>query len=123
MKTKAVAAACLAVAAFAVAVAGLVSAGGSPSDSSGHRSTLPAAVLEELPLARISPAPAAETAYVLMEYDGQIAVYVSGDEKTPVLLTGILTSSLRKTDRELLQEGIPARGDEELAKLLEDFGS
>lgn len=123
MKSNAVAAAGLAVAAFAFAVAVLVSGDGGTSESSGRGNPLSAAFLEEMPLARISPAPEAETVYILREYDGQIAVYVTGDEKEPVLLTGILTSSLRKTDRELLAEGIPARGDEELAKLLEDFGS
>ena len=122
MKRQAVAAVCLAVTAIALAVTLLVS-GGSPPDTSNHGSALAASVLEEMPLARISAAPSAQTVYVLREYEGQIAVYVSGDTENPVLLTGILTSSLRKTDRELLQEGISARGDEELAKLLEDFGS
>lgn len=61
--------------------------------------------------------------YILREYDGQIAVFVPQNEDIPVSLTGILTSTLRQSDRDELQRGIYVSGDNDLARLLEDFSS
>ncbi|MCD8052206.1 MAG: hypothetical protein LUE89_11110 [Clostridiales bacterium] len=58
--------------------------------------------------------------YELRSVDGEICVFRSGDLLTH---TGVLTASLPREDRALLEAGIPAESDQELASLLEDLCS
>ncbi|NLM61414.1 MAG: hypothetical protein GX193_04990 [Clostridiales bacterium] len=61
--------------------------------------------------------------YLLKDTSGYIGIYSMDDPDTPQTVTEIVTSKLRQADAEMLKEGIVAVGEEELAKLLEDFGS
>lgn len=61
--------------------------------------------------------------YLLKDTSGFIGIYTLDDPDTPKEVTEIVTGKLRRADAEMLKEGIVARGEEELAKLLEDFGS
>ena len=63
-----------------------------------------------------------DAAYVVGSYNGNVAVYVSG-QKAPQTVTNIPLSSLRETDRQSVESGIPVGSYEELQQLLEDFGS
>ncbi|MCD8353936.1 MAG: hypothetical protein LUC47_06455 [Clostridiales bacterium] len=58
--------------------------------------------------------------YELRSVDGEICVFRSGDLLTH---TGVLTASLPREDRALLEAGIGAKSDQELASLLEDLCS
>ena len=61
-------------------------------------------------------------AYILKEENGYVAVFSSKDSRM-LELTSIPVSTLRKTDRILLETGIAADSRESLLKLLEDFNS
>lgn len=61
-------------------------------------------------------------AYILKERNGYVAVFSSNDSEL-VNITSIPVSSLRQTDRMLLQSGITADSRETLLKLLEDLNS
>lgn len=66
---------------------------------------------------------AAQTAiplYELRSVDGEICVFRSGSLLTH---TGVLTATLPREDRALLEAGISAETDQELASLLEDLCS
>lgn len=63
------------------------------------------------------------TQYVLREYEGHVGVFAPGSAGKPQDLTEIETSSLRASDRKLLQGGIPVSSRDELLSLLEDLGS
>ena len=58
--------------------------------------------------------------YELRGVDGEICVFRSGSLLTH---TGVLTASLPREDRALLEAGIAAHSDQELASLLEDLCS
>ena len=64
-----------------------------------------------------------EVRYVLKAADGQVGIYDPADMEKPKTLTGIAVSKLRAADAAQLAQGIEVAGDEELARLLEDFGS
>ena len=61
--------------------------------------------------------------YVVMDYNGKLAVFAPTDVNTPEIITTIETDLLRRTDKELFMTGVPVYSDEELCRLLEDFGS
>ena len=61
--------------------------------------------------------------YYLRACDGYVAVYADGRARSPVTVTDIETSQLRRTDRALLDNGIPVTDRRELLFLLEDLGS
>lgn len=61
--------------------------------------------------------------YILKLYQGRVAVFDARQTKTPVQTTEIYEETLRNYDRELLTTGIPVSGEQELLRLLEDFGS
>ena len=63
-----------------------------------------------------------ELSYVLGEAEGRVAVYQADAPDSPLLVTGIDLSSLRRGDRELIAAGLPVESREELARLLEDLG-
>lgn len=60
----------------------------------------------------------AELGYVLTDYEGVIGVY-HGDAL--ILLTDVRLDTLRRADRELLEEGIEVDTYEALMRLLQDF--
>ena len=64
-----------------------------------------------------------ESAYLLGEMDGNVAVFDGDGSLPPLAVTGIEMDSLRKRDRELIAAGLPVATKEELAQLLEDLGS
>jgi len=59
--------------------------------------------------------------YTLRVYDRGVAVFY-GDEAVPVMETDIMLSSLRKADRERLENGITVEKYADVLGLLEDFG-
>ena len=123
MMNKNTVAACGLVAILAILIVGLVAGGIRPASTSVSQDTQSIILPTEDLSVQASLSPSEERQYILREFDGQIAVFVPDDSFNPIILTGILTSSLPKADREQLQLGIVVAGDEELAKLLEDFGS
>jgi len=54
--------------------------------------------------------------------EGVVAIFREGGD-VPEVLTGILTDTLPEYDREQLAGGIWVDSEEELLRLLEDFGS
>ena len=86
-----------------------------------------AAAWQTLPWARADAGGAAaveagETAteFLLTDRNGEVCVYAG---ETLISSTGIPVRSLPRQDREDLDKGIRARGERELAALLEDFGA
>lgn len=86
-----------------------------------------AAAWRRLPWARADAGGAAaveagETAteFLLTDRNGEVCVYAG---ETLISSTGIPVRSLPRQDREDLEKGIRARGERELAALLEDFGA
>ena len=86
-----------------------------------------AAAWQTLPWARADAGGAAaveagETAteFLLTDRNGEVCVYAG---ETLLSRTGIPVRSLPRQDREDLEKGIRARGERELAALLEDFGA
>ena len=61
--------------------------------------------------------------FTLAQHDGCVAVYSASDRENPLLVTDISLSSLRKTDRELIERGIAVSSHDEILGLLEDLGS
>jgi hypothetical protein len=59
-----------------------------------------------------------EARFLVTRYNDKIAVYENGEL---MRIVEVEFDSLRKEDRDLLQEGIPAHTQEELAQVLEDF--
>ena len=62
-------------------------------------------------------------ALMLGAWEGSVAVFDRGDTGTPLRVTDIELSSLRATDRALVEHGIPVASREALQALLEDLGS
>ena len=62
-------------------------------------------------------------AYFLRESGGYVAVFSDRRSREPLKITPIETNRLRRTDRLLLRDGIPAGDSGELLHLLEDLGS
>ncbi len=60
--------------------------------------------------------------FIVKEYDGLIGIFVPG-ENLPTELTKIETKYLPNADRMELKKGIFTENSEELAMILEDFGS
>lgn len=60
--------------------------------------------------------------YILSGYNGLVAVYLPGEE-TPSYVTETPVSFLPSADREALANGMPVYSEEELTRLLEDYGS
>jgi hypothetical protein len=61
--------------------------------------------------------------YLLKEVSGYVGIFSPEDTETPQSITQIALSKLREADARMFREGIIVKGEEELAKLLEDFGS
>lgn len=68
---------------------------------------------------------AAEAApqYLLKLHQGRVAIFDARQTEVPVETTEIPEETLRNYDRELLTAGIPVSSEQELLRLLEDFGS
>ncbi len=60
--------------------------------------------------------------YYVREYQGHIGVF-EGEEQIPVQELDVEVSSLPKTDQLLLAKGLTASTKQELARILEDYGS
>lgn len=61
--------------------------------------------------------------YLIKEVSGFLGIFLPEDTENPQLITGIAISKLREADARMFKEGIIVKGEEELARLLEDFGS
>lgn len=70
-----------------------------------------------------SDAKSGADSYILMAYGGRIAVFSASDPGIPITVTGISVSSLRESDRQLIEEGIALETQAQVAQLLEDLGS
>jgi len=64
-----------------------------------------------------------EKRYILKNVSGFIGIFEAEDPEVPKMVTGIVVSKLRAADAEMLSGGILVNGEDELARLLEDFGS
>lgn len=62
------------------------------------------------------------TGYVLKEYKGRLAIFKDNSD-IPFEVFDIFTSSLPQSDRELLKNGISAKSETELSKLVSDYTS
>ena len=62
-------------------------------------------------------------ALMLGAWQGSVAVFDRGDPAAPISVTDIELSSLRATDRALIERGMPVESEEALLSLLEDLGS
>lgn len=60
--------------------------------------------------------------YILSGYEGMVAVFLPGSEQ-PSYVTDAPVSCLPAADRKILTEGLPVFSEEELTRLLEDYGS
>ncbi len=72
-------------------------------------------------LTREKPAP--EETLRLGAWQGSVAVFAGGDSGAPTRVTDIDLSTLRATDRALIERGYPVESEEALQALLEDLGS
>lgn len=72
---------------------------------------------------RVSAVSAYAGKYVVRDYGGRLAVYLSDRPDTPAYLLDVYTSALPEADRTALEKGIILQTDEELSRLLEDYGS
>lgn len=61
--------------------------------------------------------------FTLKIQDGVLVVFNEADDLRPIIVTDIFASTLRHSDREMLERGIVANGEVELLTLLEDFSS
>lgn len=66
---------------------------------------------------------AASARYYLRPCEGYVAVYGGVKQRSPLSVTAIEVSNLRRTDKAMLERGIPASDRTELLELLEDLGS
>lgn len=73
--------------------------------------------------AGITCARASNEAYVVMEYNGSVAVFTFPDLSTPAEITDIRVNTLPGKDIDSLKKGIAVLSDESLFRLLEDFSS
>lgn len=64
----------------------------------------------------------AQRVYILREYEKMVAIYAPGTQE-PMEVTDIPADSLPYADQVKLREGLVVYGSEELAQVLEDFGS
>lgn len=64
---------------------------------------------------------ASQTQYLLKDYGGRLAVYRPGED-TPIKVYEVYTHLLPETDLENLRTGIGLETEEDLDRLLEDFG-
>lgn len=112
---------CLAVTCFfAVLVAlALIYLGSDPAE---------AAVLSSAPLSsastenRSTAASGPQSRYLIKNHGGRLAVF-QAQEQSPLLVFDVYISTLPEYDQQLLQEGIPAEGEEQLTRLIEDYVS
>lgn len=61
--------------------------------------------------------------YLLMAHGGYVAIYDAQSGTAPSIITAIELKMLTEADRALMEVGLPARNEEELAMLLEDLNS
>ena len=64
-----------------------------------------------------------ELRFFVSAYKGKVCVYNFENRNVPAIVTKIMVSGLRESDRELVEAGIEVIGTDELLMLLEDFGS
>jgi hypothetical protein len=64
-----------------------------------------------------------DSAYILTESNGYVAICSAASEGTPAVITDIEARTLRDSDRLMLERGIRVASREELMMLLEDLGS
>ena len=63
-----------------------------------------------------------QAGYVLGASGGCVAVYAGDDRRHPLTVTDIRLSTLRRADREKLEEGLAVADRAALLELLEDLG-
>jgi len=67
-----------------------------------------------------SSQPIPQAKYLMKNHGGRLAVF-SPQEESPLLIFDVYISTLPEYDQKLLQEGIPAQGEEQLTRLIEDY--
>lgn len=85
-----------------------------------------AAIVVLLLVGAKSPAPQPESSaaavYILSEWEGKLAVFLPGKEN-PSQIYEVYITTLPPAEQERLKVGVPASGEEELSRLLEDYTS
>ena len=61
--------------------------------------------------------------YILRLSGDSVAIYLQGQEESPLLVTDIQANHLRESDRALLENGITVSSYDEILQLLEDLNS
>lgn len=110
-------------AALAMALAAALSPRPAALQPADPSASAPAPQAPALPTENIQPVEQAVYRYVARDYNGKIAIYPSAQAVQPQYVTDFDTASLPQRDRELLQQGIGLRDEQELQMLLEDYGS
>lgn len=91
---------------------------------------LAAALFSAIYLSIVLPGSAAEApiddpnqgiAYTVKEYNGKIAVFKRGNKEPERVIEDIFVRDLPTYDRELLTDGINARDEAEVNRILEDY--
>lgn len=82
-----------------------------------------AGIHEAPPKADTAVTSKAQTGYVLRDFGGKIAVFNAYDLRNPIYTTDYNTAVLPVFDRDMLIAGITVQTQEDVAGLLEDFGS
>lgn len=67
-----------------------------------------------------SSLPVPQAKYLMKNHGGRLAVF-QPQEDSPLLIFDVYISTLPEYDQQLLQEGIPAEGEEPLTRLIEDY--
>ena len=86
------------------------------------------ATISEVPLPALASAEPeqssvpSENRYLMKNHGGKLAVF-RYPEESPLLIFDVYVSTLPAYDQRLLQEGIPAAGEKQLTKLIEDYVS
>lgn len=80
------------------------------------------AVLTDLGVLDAAAPAAADSGYMLRDWDGYVGVFCPPDGAEPVTVTDIRVSDLPLPDRLALTMGIPAQDHGQVVRLLEDLG-
>ena len=114
---------CLLITLWIVPELRLLRVEGTPhASSTAPSSEQPAQSRQSLPQtsAAAKPEVSSQAAYLVSEYEGNVAVFRQGEEK-PFRTLDTPLSMLPQADQEMIREGIWVTNDAELLSLLEDY--
>ena len=94
-----------------------------PKNEKSSPKSQPIAASETKAAEETGEEPQKEGKYIMKLYNGSLAVFDAKKPDTPQYITGIDERTLRDADRKAFEKGVLVYSDEELASLLEDYGS